>query len=183
MSVKKAVGQIGGKVISLRQHGGDSPFEGAFGASTAGPMGDFDVTRIEQEEKDSKKRLSIRIIAALGGAVLLGGMVFADFVTGTIAGDHRNYEITSEGAYLDPNGNVLGNAQAGNLSTVGAHHRNPDVSWFERYFCRGYRNSVFCSRRARHPHIESMKEMGMATPEWQEERSYQVRQRIDKFGR
>lgn len=45
---------------------------------------------------------------------------------------------------------------------------NPEISWFQRNFCIGYRRSTGCSEKALHPMVQYMESQGLTYQEWQE---------------
>ena len=42
---------------------------------------------------------------------------------------------------------------------------NPKLSWFERYFCKGYQRSGICSYKLRHPYEAVFSRYGIAVSE------------------
>lgn len=40
-------------------------------------------------------------------------------------------------------------------------YNNPELSWYEKYLCRGYQRSSFCSDRLQHPFNELFKANGI----------------------
>jgi hypothetical protein len=48
---------------------------------------------------------------------------------------------------------------------AGPLYRNPQMTWYERAFCRGFQRSSFCSYRFLHPMTPKIEEMGIVMEE------------------
>ena len=51
-------------------------------------------------------------------------------------------------------GNVVEQQKRAYLESGETLHKNPQMKWYEKYLCRGYQRSLFCSSRFLHPLVE-----------------------------
>lgn len=51
------------------------------------------------------------------------------------------------------------------LETGQTIYQNPQLAWYERYFCRGYQRSDFCSFRLLHPFKDLLESNGIEVKE------------------
>ena len=74
---------------------------------------------------------------------------------------------------VDAAGQAHNKSQDPRMRSVYARE-NPDLSLMEKYFCRGYKTSFFCSKRPLHPFIETAKRHGVQIKEQKRSESSRI---------
>lgn len=67
---------------------------------------------------------------------MAGVFIFLSVVEAIKSPDQEESELINKGSLLE---------------TGETRYRNPELTWYERYFCRGYQRSLFCSWKVLHP--------------------------------
>ena len=73
---------------------------------------------------------------------------------------------------------IAGDTPQGSYQETGiTRYNNPQMSWYERWFCRGYQRSGFCSYKTLHPFREVWDANGIRVREAKPKRKGAIRYR------
>lgn len=65
----------------------------------------------------------------------------------------------------------------GEVTEIVSKRKNPEMSWYEKFFCRGYQRSTRCSYRLLHPFKAEWDDAGIEVDELPPEKDHVVRYR------